>query len=205
VLETRAGLKLTQGAITQDALRRARGQVGIAYQQLRRAVRESPAVYTDDTGWRVDGQNAHLMAFDTDEVTVYQIRPRHRHQEVQEVVPAHYPGVMVTGRGRSYEAHSFRKVRQQKCLAHLQKTLSTLLEQKKVYCAQKSGHKIADFSKQSPVHLAGLTTGSQTLLGSGSPRRSGSAFSCTPPLETDQSAGMHPSSPGTLRGPPPLL
>jgi hypothetical protein len=38
---------------------------------------------------------------------------------------------MVTDRGRSYEAHSFSKVRQQKCLAHLQKTLSVLLEQKK--------------------------------------------------------------------------
>jgi hypothetical protein len=50
VLETLTGLKLTQGAITQDALRRARGKVGAAYQQLRRLVRESPAVYTDDTG-----------------------------------------------------------------------------------------------------------------------------------------------------------
>ena len=38
---------------------------------------------------------------------------------------------MVTDRGRSYEAHSFRKVRQQKCLAPLQKTLSVLLEKKK--------------------------------------------------------------------------
>jgi transposase len=131
VLETLTGLKLTQGAITQDALRRAKGQVGIAYQQLRHSVRESPAVYTDDTGWRVGGENAQLMAFDTDEVTVYQVRPRHRHQEVQEVVPANYRGVMVTDRGRSYEAHSFRKVKQQKCLAHLQKTLSLLLEQKK--------------------------------------------------------------------------
>jgi transposase len=131
VLETLAGLKLTQGAITQDALRRARGQVGVAYQQLRRSVRESPAVYTDDTGWRVGGENAHLMAFDTDEVTVYQVRPRHRHQEVQEVVPANYRGVMVTDRGRSYEAHSFSRVKQQKCLAHLQKTLSLLLEKKK--------------------------------------------------------------------------
>ena len=131
VLGTLTGLKLTQGAITQDALRWASGKVGIAYRQLRRSVRESPVVYTDDTGWRVGGQNAHLMAFDTDEVTVYQVRPRHRHQEVQEVVPADYPGVMVTDRGRSYEARSFRKVRQQKCLAHLQKTLSLLLEQKK--------------------------------------------------------------------------
>jgi transposase len=71
------------------------------------------------------------MAFDADEVTVYQVRPRHRHQEVQEVVPASYQGVMITDRGRSYEAHSFSRVKQQKCLAHLQKTLSVLLEQKR--------------------------------------------------------------------------
>jgi transposase len=130
VLETLAGLKLTQGAITQDALRRARGKVGAAYAQLRRAVRESPAVYTDDTGWKVGGENAHLMAFDTDQATVYQVRSRHRHQEVQEIIPTDYSGVMVTDRGRSYEARSFSRVKQQKCLAHLQKTLSTLLEKK---------------------------------------------------------------------------
>jgi hypothetical protein len=88
VLETLAGLKLTQGAITQDALRRARGQVGTAYQGLRAKVRDAPAVYTDDTGWRVGGEQVHLMAFDTEQATVYQVRPRHRHQEVQEVVPA---------------------------------------------------------------------------------------------------------------------
>jgi transposase len=131
VLETLTGLQLTQGAITQDALRRARGQVGTAYEELRCSVGESPVVYTDDTGWRVGGENAYLMAFDTDEATVYQVRPRHRHQEVQEVVPADYLGVMVTDRGRSYEAHSFSRVKQQKCLAHLQKTLSVLLEQKR--------------------------------------------------------------------------
>jgi transposase len=109
VLETLIGLKLTQGAITQDALRRARGQVGTAYEELRCSVGEFPVVYTDDTGWRVGGEQVHLMAFDTDEVTVYQVRPRHRHQEAQEVVPANYPGVMVTDRGRSYEAHSLEK------------------------------------------------------------------------------------------------
>jgi transposase len=84
VLETLTGLQLTQGAITQDALRWARGKVGAAYQSLRAKVRNAPAVYTDDTGWRVKGQNAQLMAFDTDEVTVYQVSPRHRHQEVQK-------------------------------------------------------------------------------------------------------------------------
>jgi transposase len=131
VLDLLTGMELTQGAITQDALRRARGVVGTAYQELRHSVRDSPAVYTDDTGWKVGGENAHLMAFDTDQATVYQVRPRHRHQEVQEIVPRNYQGVMVTDRGRSYEAHSFGRVKQQKCLAHLQKTLSTLLEKKR--------------------------------------------------------------------------
>jgi transposase len=131
VLALLTGMELTQGAITQDALRQARGQVGTAYQNLRAKVRDAPGVYTDDTSWRVGGQSAHLMAFDTDEVTVYQVRPRHRHQEVQEVVPADYQGVMVTDRGRSYEADSFRGVKQQKCLAHLQRTLSDVLSRKK--------------------------------------------------------------------------
>jgi hypothetical protein len=131
VLEALTGLQLTQGAITQDALRQARGPVGAVYQELRRSVRDSPAVYTDDTGWKVGGENAQLMAFDTDQATVYQVRSRHRHQEVQEIVPSNYQGVMVTDRGRSYEAHSFSRVKQQKCLAHLQRTLSEVLAHKK--------------------------------------------------------------------------
>jgi transposase len=131
VLEALTGLQLTQGAITQDALRQARGSVGAVYQELRRSVRDSPAVYTDDTGWKVGGENAQLMAFDTDQATVYQVRSRHRHQEVQEIVPRNYQGVMVTDRGLSYEAHSFSRVKQQKCLAHLQRTLSEVLAHKK--------------------------------------------------------------------------
>jgi transposase len=131
VLSLLTGMELTQGAITQDALGRARGKVGQKYQELRAGVRNAPAVYTDDTGWKVGGENAHLMAFDTDQATVYQVRLRHRHQEVQEVVPQNYQGVMGTDRGRSYEDKSFRWVKQQKCLAHLQRTLSEVLARKK--------------------------------------------------------------------------
>src|SRR5919106_1408203 len=131
VLATLAGLAVTQGAITGDALPLAWRRVGQRYQELHWGIRDAPVVYTDDTGRKVGGENAHLMAFDTDQATVYQVRPRHRPQEVQEIVPRNYQGVMVTDRGRSYEAHSFSRVKQQKCLAHLQKALSTLLEQKK--------------------------------------------------------------------------
>ena len=133
------GMELTQGAITQDALRRARGKVGQKYQELRAGIRNAPAVYTDDTGWKVRGENAHLRVFDTDQATVYQVRPRHRHQEVQEVVPRNYQGVMGTDRGRSYEDKSFRWVKQRKCLAHLQRTLSEVLDRKKGRARELAG------------------------------------------------------------------
>ena len=64
VLRALIGVELSQGAITQDALRRARGAVGDAYQRLRDSVRASRVVHTDDTGWRVGGEGAFLMAFE---------------------------------------------------------------------------------------------------------------------------------------------
>jgi hypothetical protein len=130
VLHILSGVRLTPGTLTQDALRRAAGAVGTAYAQLRAAIPEAPVVHTDDTGWRVKGEPAHLMAFETEAATVYQIRPRHRHEEVQEVIPADYPGVMVRDRGRSYDAQAFDNVRQQKCLAHIQRSISDVLETK---------------------------------------------------------------------------
>jgi transposase len=64
-------------------------------------------VHTDDTGWRVGGEPASLMAFETEGATVYHIRPRHCHAEVPEVIPADDAGVLVTDRGRSYDAQDF--------------------------------------------------------------------------------------------------
>ena len=131
VLKVLAGVNLTQGAITQDALRRSRGTVGTAYARLRASVRDRPSVHTDDTGWRVGGKTAFLMAFETDEATVYQVRHRHRNEEVREIVPSDYGGVMVTDRGRSYDARALARVNQQKCLAHVLRSISDVVETKK--------------------------------------------------------------------------
>jgi transposase len=145
VVAALTGVRLTQGALTQDALRRAAGPVGTVYEQLRTAVPEAPVVHTDDTGWRVGGTPAHLMAFETAAATVYQVRPRHRHEEVQEVIPPDYAGVMVTDRGRSYDAQAFDGVDQQKCLAHILRSISEVV-------AAKSG-RARDFGEQLKVLL----------------------------------------------------
>lgn len=85
VLELLTGV--TQSALTQDKLRQAEGPVLACYEELREQVQESQQVFTDDTGWRIGGEGAQLMAFETDEATVCQIRHRRRNEEVREVVP----------------------------------------------------------------------------------------------------------------------
>jgi hypothetical protein len=130
ILREFTGIEVTQSALTQDALKKAAGVVGNAYQELRAGVATAPAVYTDDTGFRIHGETAHLMAFDTDEAAVFQIRRRHRNEEVRELIPSDYAGVMVTDRGKSYDAEALLGVKQQKCLDHLKENIHEVLERK---------------------------------------------------------------------------
>ena len=124
------GIQVTQSALTQDALKKAEGVVGNVYQELRASVASAPVVYTDDTGWRIHGKPAQLMTFDTDQATVFQIRNRHRNEEVRELIPADYQAVMVTDRGKSYDAEEFSAVAQQKCLDHLKRNIEEVVETK---------------------------------------------------------------------------
>jgi hypothetical protein len=131
VLRLYAGLRLTQSAITQDASRRVSGPIGSMYQALRDGIPQADVVYTDDTGWRVGGDRAHLMIFETDTATVFQVRARHRNEEVREVIGDDYPGVLVTDRGKSYDAKELAGVKQQKCMAHALRSIDQVLEIKR--------------------------------------------------------------------------
>lgn len=130
VLQELTGVTITQSALAQDALRRAKGEVGARYQQLREAIREAPFVHTDDTGWRVGGKAAFLMGFETERAAIYQIRWQHRNEEVREIIPGDYGGVIISDRGKSYDAEEFDAVEQQKCLGHILRNITEVVETK---------------------------------------------------------------------------
>ena len=119
IVKELSGLEITQGALSQDAQKQTAGAVGVAYQQLRAEIRQAPVVHTDDTGWRVGGEAAQLMVFTTPQITVYQVRPQHRNEEVREVIGDNFAGVLECDRGKSYDAEELDGVAQQKCLSHL--------------------------------------------------------------------------------------
>jgi transposase len=122
------GVQLTHGALTPAARPRVQGPRGDVAEGLRAAVPQAPVVHTDETGWRVGGAPASLMAFETAGATVSPRRPHHRHEAVPEVIPAADDGVLVTDRGRSSEAQAFDGVPQQTCLAPSQRSISDVLE-----------------------------------------------------------------------------
>jgi transposase len=130
VLKELTGIRVTQSAITQDALRRAEREVGDEYQQLRAKVKTRSVVHTDDTGWRINGKPAQLMTFVSPKETVFQIRDQHRNEEVREVLPETFKGTMVTDRGPSYDAKVFDDVNQQKCMFHALRSVDAVLETK---------------------------------------------------------------------------
>jgi transposase len=99
--EALTGIRITQGAITQDAMKRTEGAVGNRYAELRASVREQQVVHTDDTGWRVSGKPAQLMAFVNPTLSVYQIRPQHRNEKVRELLPSDFAGVMTLTSGEA--------------------------------------------------------------------------------------------------------
>jgi transposase len=146
LLET-TGVTLTQSAMTRDALKQASGVVGSAYQEARAGIRQAPVTYTDDTSWAVGGEPAQLMVFDTDQATVYQIRPQHRNQEVRELVPGDYPGTLVSDRGPSYKADALAEVDQQRCLSHLMRNVKEVVETKSGR-AREFGEGVLDTLKQ---------------------------------------------------------
>jgi transposase len=131
VLRLYTGVRLTQSAVTQDALRRVAGPIGQGYQGLRDRIPKADVVYTDDTGWRVGGDPAHLMIFVTDTATVFQVRDHHRNEEVREVIGENYPGVLVTDRGKSYDAQELEEVKQQKCIPHALRSINEVVETKR--------------------------------------------------------------------------
>jgi hypothetical protein len=130
ILRGMSGITMTQSAITQHALKQIEGPVGAAYRELRERVPHAPVTYADDTGWRVGGDGAYLMAFDTDQETVYQIRRQHGNEQVREVIPSGYRGTLVTDRFTSYEAEELTGVEQHKCLSHLIRNVVEVVESK---------------------------------------------------------------------------
>jgi transposase len=116
------GLRLSPGGLSQ-ALDRIADQLAAPYAQLQQALRQSPAVHADETGWWVGGRSRWLWAFTCPLGTFYQIDNRSQ-EVIRRVLGDDYQGVLISDCLASYDPHPGLK---SKCVAHHLKAISEAL------------------------------------------------------------------------------
>ena len=125
VLREVGGLRITPGGLHQALGRLARAAEP-TYGALVEAVRRSPAVAPDETGWRVGGLREWLWAFVGEDVTVYLIAPGRGYEQACVVLGADYAGVLERDGWAPYRR--FEHARHQSCLAHLLRRTSEMID-----------------------------------------------------------------------------
>jgi transposase len=120
----RFGLTITPGGLVH-AIRRAAHRAAPTYAALQEAVRGSPVVTADETGWKVNAHLEWLWAFATPETTVYAIQPGRGFHEAATVLGADFAGILVRDGWAPYRR--FEQAIHQTCLAHLLRRCSILI------------------------------------------------------------------------------
>jgi len=118
------GLSVTPGGITQAVGRLADDGEG-TYDALLQALRVSPVVSPDETGWRIDGERGWLWVYVGDQVTVYDIAVGRGYDEAKAILGEDYAGVLCRDGWAPYRR--FSEATHQTCFAHLVRRCSELI------------------------------------------------------------------------------
>ena len=116
VLALGYGLKWSRSGVCR-ALQRLGNLAAPTYQQLRSALRQSPVVWLDDTGWRVAARPQNLRVLLSEQVTVYVIEAHRGYAEAAAILGEDYAGFLVHDGARCF--YGFEQAFHQSCLEHL--------------------------------------------------------------------------------------
>jgi transposase len=96
------------------------------YQGLVEAIRGSPVVYPDETGWRIGGVRSWLWAVTNMAVTVYAILRGRGFEQASSILGEDYDGVIGSDGWSIYA--KFEQATRQTCLAHLIRRCREMIE-----------------------------------------------------------------------------
>lgn len=133
LLEMTVGLSLTQGAINQAAARLAQdgGRLAKEVLALEERLRGAEYVHHDDTGWRMNGQQAWVSAYRSEDVALFKANRRHTAVELHAVLKGDFAGTLICDRFVTYDAEQFAQTSQQKCMSHVIRNIADVAEQLK--------------------------------------------------------------------------
>ncbi len=133
VLHLTTGIRVTQGAINQAAMRLAEdgGPLAVQVEALAAELRAAAYVHHDDTGWRMNASPAWISTFRSEDSVLFRVNRKHGNAELRAVLGNAFAGTLVTDRFKVYDSRLLDGVQQQKCLAHLIRNADQTAEQAK--------------------------------------------------------------------------
>jgi transposase len=122
LFESLCHFEVTQGALAQS-LQRISQWLQVEQAQILKAVRASPHLHMDETGWKVSGTNHWLWAAVNERLAYYQIAQSRGAKIPKAILPKDYSGILVTD---FYSAYNRLPGKKQKCLVHLMREMHQL-------------------------------------------------------------------------------
>ena len=116
------GLALSVGAIV-GALHTVAARAATTVSGIRAAIRASPVLHVDETGWREDGTNGYVWTFSTAAERAF-VRGSRERAMLEAAVGEDYGGVLVSD---FYAAYTTYAGRHQYCWAHLLRDVDDLV------------------------------------------------------------------------------
>ncbi|MCK5083639.1 MAG: IS66 family transposase [Candidatus Omnitrophica bacterium] len=110
-----AGLNVSPGGISQ-ALARISRWLGVDRAELLEAIRGSPQVHADETGWRLDGKKSWVWAFVNERLAYYHVDLSRGKKVLKEILGEEFNGTLISD---FYAVYLKLPYRIQKCLVHL--------------------------------------------------------------------------------------
>jgi transposase len=124
LVQTLTGVHLSVGAIVA-ASQRVATRAAPVVQQITQAIRASPVVHVDETGWRQNGRNGFIWTASTPQHRLF-VHGTRQKTMVDTLVGADYAGVIVSD---FYAAYTGDERRHQYCWAHLLRDLEAVVGQ----------------------------------------------------------------------------
>jgi transposase len=122
LFESLCHFKVSEGALAQ-ALQRISEWLQVEQAQILKAIRASPHLHMDETGWKVSGANHWLWAAVNERLAYYQIAQSRGAKVPKKILPKDYGGILITD---FYSAYNRLPGRKQKCLVHLLREMRQL-------------------------------------------------------------------------------
>ncbi len=124
LLQTLHGVEVSIGEIV-EVLHRLSKHAQPVLDDLKAAIRASPAIQADETGWREDGENGYIWSVSTPTLRYYAYHHSRAGEVVKQLIGENYQGVLGSD---FYAGYNIHQGFHQRCWAHYLRDIHKLKE-----------------------------------------------------------------------------